>query len=164
MFDIGFWELLLIGVVALVVIGPERLPEVARSAGVYLAKFRRFVAGVKSDINAELETGELKKILGDQKEQIQELRSIVDSTRKDIESSTSDVISSAKNTLDSVQEDVRLASAGMHSKTDKPAVVASSDEGDAGKDSAGDTEPTRTSTDSSSAESGKDSSSSAGQS
>lgn len=104
MFDIGFWEMLLIGVVALVVIGPERLPEVARTAGVYVAKFRRFVAGVKSDINSELETGELKKILGDQKEQIQELRSMVDSTRKDIESSTSEVLNTAKENMSSAEE------------------------------------------------------------
>ncbi len=91
MFDIGFWELLLIGIVTLVVVGPERLPDVARTAGVYIAKLRRFVAGVKSDINAELETGELKKILGDQREQIRELKDIVDTTRKEMETSVSDV-------------------------------------------------------------------------
>lgn len=91
MFDIGFWELLLIGIVTLVVVGPERLPDVARTAGVYLAKLRRFVAGVKSDINAELETGELKKILGDQSEQIKELKNMVDTTRKEMETSVSDV-------------------------------------------------------------------------
>ena len=91
MFDIGFWELLLIGIVTLVVVGPERLPDVARTAGVYVAKLRRFVAGVKSDINAELETGELKKILGDQRDQIKELKDMVDSTRKEMETSVSEV-------------------------------------------------------------------------
>jgi len=75
MFDIGFWELLLIGIVTLVVV------EVARTAGVYVAKLRRFVAGVKSDINSELETGELQKILGDQRDQIRELKDMVDTTR-----------------------------------------------------------------------------------
>jgi len=95
MFDIGFWELLVIGVVALVVIGPERLPEVARSAGVYVAKFRRFVAGVKSDIDSELNSGELKKILGDQREQIRELKDIVDNTRKDMETTASGAMKSA---------------------------------------------------------------------
>ena len=103
MFDIGFWELLLIGVVALVIIGPERLPEVAKSAGVYVAKFRRFVAGVKSDIDAELQTGELKKILGDQSEQIRELKNIVDTTRKELETSTSNAIKSANEVSSSME-------------------------------------------------------------
>lgn len=107
MFDIGFWELLLIGIVALVVVGPERLPEVAKSAGVYVAKFRRFVAGVKSDIDAELETGELKKILGDQRDQIRELKDIVDTTRKEIETSTSSAVSSANELSSSMENKYR---------------------------------------------------------
>jgi len=103
MFDIGFWELLLIGIVTLVVVGPERLPEVARSAGVYIAKLRRFVAGVKSDINAELETGELKQLLGDQKDQIRELKDMVDTTRREMETSASNTVKSVKEFSTSVE-------------------------------------------------------------
>ena len=62
MFDIGFSELVVIGVVALIVIGPERLPRVARTAGHLLGRFQRYVAEVKSDINREMELAELKKL------------------------------------------------------------------------------------------------------
>ncbi len=103
MFDIGFWELLLIGIVTLVVVGPHRLPEVARTAGVYVAKLRRFVAGVKSDINSELETGELQKILGDQRDQIRELKDMVDTTRREIETTTSAATESVSNFSSSME-------------------------------------------------------------
>jgi sec-independent protein translocase protein TatB len=62
MFDIGFTELMVIGVVALVVIGPERLPRVARTAGHLLGRFQRYVSEVKADINREIELSELKQI------------------------------------------------------------------------------------------------------
>ena len=61
MFDIGFSELLLIAVVALVVIGPERLPKVARTAGHLFARFNRYVSQVKADISREMELEELRK-------------------------------------------------------------------------------------------------------
>ncbi len=61
MFDIGFSELLLIAVVALIVIGPERLPKVARTAGHLLARFNRYVSQVKADISREMELEELRK-------------------------------------------------------------------------------------------------------
>lgn len=63
MFDVGFWELVLIAVVALVVIGPERLPKVARIAGMWLGRARRTLASVKAEIDRELKTAELKEIL-----------------------------------------------------------------------------------------------------
>ncbi len=66
MFDVGFMELLLIGIVALLVIGPERLPKVARTAGLWLGKGRRFISSVKSDIEQELKSEELKRILAEQ--------------------------------------------------------------------------------------------------
>jgi Sec-independent protein translocase TatB len=61
MFDIGFSELAVIGVVALIVIGPERLPKVARTVGHLLGRAQRYAATVKSDISRELELEELKK-------------------------------------------------------------------------------------------------------
>lgn len=63
MFDIGFWELVLIAVVALVVIGPERLPKVARIAGLWVGRARRTLASVKEEIDRELKAEELKEIL-----------------------------------------------------------------------------------------------------
>ena len=62
MFDFGFSELMVIGAVALVVLGPERLPMVARTAGEWLGKAQRLVQQVKSDIEREAELSELKKI------------------------------------------------------------------------------------------------------
>src|SRR5687768_6524310 len=62
MFDIGFSELLVIGVVALVVIGPERLPRVARTLGHLAGRLQRYVSDVKSDINREIELEDLKKM------------------------------------------------------------------------------------------------------
>lgn len=61
MFDIGFSELLLIGVVALLVIGPERLPKVARTAGHLFGRFQRYVSNVKEDIGREMQLEELQK-------------------------------------------------------------------------------------------------------
>ncbi len=62
MFDIGFSELVVIGVVALIVIGPERLPKVARTAGHLLGRFQRYAASVKSDISREMQMDELRKV------------------------------------------------------------------------------------------------------
>lgn len=62
MFDLAFSELLLIGVVALIVIGPERLPKVARTAGSWLGKLNRYVAQVKQDIDRDMQLEELRKL------------------------------------------------------------------------------------------------------
>ncbi len=62
MFDVGFSELIVIGLVALIVIGPERLPGVARTVGHLLGRLQRYVNDVKSDINREMQLDELKKL------------------------------------------------------------------------------------------------------
>ena len=62
MFDIGFTELLVIGVVALIVIGPEKLPRMARTIGHLAGRLQRYVADVKADINREIELDELRKM------------------------------------------------------------------------------------------------------
>lgn len=67
MFDVGFWELVLVGVVALLVFGPERLPRVAREAGLWVRKARSMVASVKSEIDHELQLQELQQTLREQK-------------------------------------------------------------------------------------------------
>jgi len=74
MFDIGFWELALIGVVALVVVGPERLPALARTAGLWIGKARSMVADVKEDIQREIDRQDLDEVtdLGKQVNQIRD--------------------------------------------------------------------------------------------
>ena len=62
MFDIGFSEMLVVAVVALIVIGPERLPKVARTLGHLFGRMQRYVNDVKSDISREMELEELRKL------------------------------------------------------------------------------------------------------
>jgi len=84
MFDIGFWELAIIAVVALLVIGPDKLPGVARKTGLYVGRFRRFVGQVKSDIDRELRQEELKKAL-ERDAGLDELKQILNPERYSME-------------------------------------------------------------------------------
>lgn len=76
MFDIGFSELMVIGLVALIVIGPERLPRVARTLGHLAGRLQRYVADVKADINREVELDELRKM----KDSVQEAASGIENS------------------------------------------------------------------------------------
>lgn len=84
MFDVGFFELLLIGLVALLVVGPERLPKLARTAGMWLGRGRRFLNSVKEDIDREIKADELRQILEKQKKS-NPLHEIVEDTKKDFQ-------------------------------------------------------------------------------
>ncbi len=68
MFDVGFQELLLLGIVALLVVGPERLPHLARTLGLWIRRSKQMLSNIKQDIDAELKADELKKILELQKQ------------------------------------------------------------------------------------------------
>lgn len=125
MFDIGFWEILVIGVVALLVIGPEKLPDVARTVGRWVAKVQRFVAGVKADINSELESGELRKILGDQESQIRELKDMVNDAKRGFESEANNATSIAEKNLDALKNTVEEPNQG-----DLPVSTTSSETSD----------------------------------
>ncbi len=83
MFDVGFWELAVIMVVALLVVGPDRLPKLARTVGLWVGKGQRFVQTVKADIDQELAADELKKILAKQAE-IPELHEIIEETKQSL--------------------------------------------------------------------------------
>jgi len=84
MFDVGFWEILLILVLALVVIGPERLPGAARQAGFFVGKARRYIEGVRSEVESELDINEFKRMLHNQEVQINELQQQIKSGVDDI--------------------------------------------------------------------------------
>ena len=88
MFDVGFWEILLILVLALVVIGPERLPGAARQAGFWVGKARRYIEGVRTEVEQELDVNEFKRMLRNQEVQInelqQQLKSGVDNVSSDL--------------------------------------------------------------------------------
>ena len=100
MFDMGFTELMLISIVALIVIGPERLPGVARTAGKYFGKLRRFMTNVKADVESELRADELRDILKTQQEELQTLKKAVDEVGKDVDNSINDIGNSIGETVD----------------------------------------------------------------
>jgi len=96
MFDIGFTELLVIGIVALIVIGPERLPRVARTVGHLFGRMQRYVNDVKADISREMELDELKK-----------LRSTVEDTARSFEQSVQQGLTDTEAEINRVAESVQ---------------------------------------------------------
>lgn len=85
MFDLGFIELMVIGVVALVVIGPERLPKVARTVGQWLGKLNRYVSQVKQDIDRDMRLDELRKMQQDMKDSAQKYDILANDTARQVE-------------------------------------------------------------------------------
>ncbi len=114
MFDIGFWELSLIGVVALLVIGPDRLPGLARKAGILTGKARRLVQSVREDIDRELAADELRKVIAKHKSSASAFDLLDEDTRESISGS----VASAKKNLDEAREEYLLKS--LATDADKP--------------------------------------------
>lgn len=96
MFDVSFTELIVIGIVALVVIGPERLPGVARTLGHLLGRAQRYVNDVKADINREIQLDELKKM---QNQLAESALSIGNSVQQEVESARAAFVSPANAAL-----------------------------------------------------------------
>lgn len=92
MFDVGFSEMLMIGIVALVVIGPERLPKVARTAGLLLGRMRRYVSDIKADINREMQLEELKQLKAEMQESAREFERSITSEMQELEQAAQSVI------------------------------------------------------------------------
>lgn len=72
MFDMGFLELMIIGVVGLLVLGPERLPKAARTLGLWVGKIKRTVSGMQREISAQMEAEELRQKLNEQQKKLDE--------------------------------------------------------------------------------------------
>jgi len=87
MFDIGFSELIVIALVALIVIGPEKLPKVARTAGALLGRLQRYVSDVKSDIQREMQIEDLKRLQQQVEESARSLEVSVDKELREVETS-----------------------------------------------------------------------------
>jgi sec-independent protein translocase protein TatB len=97
MFDLGFTELMVIALVALIVIGPERLPRVARTLGHLAGRLQRYVADVKADINREVELDELKKM----RDSMQEAASGMESSfREELNKTESELNAAAEGKAD----------------------------------------------------------------
>lgn len=126
MFDIGFWELCLIATVALLVLGPERLPIAARTAGKWVGKIRGMVSNVKSEIDRELQLDEIRRKMEIQEQKlreqsgIDEFKDAVDQTIADINPQEQTIHSAEhhENTKDSEQSPPESTLEDKHN--DKP--------------------------------------------
>ncbi|HDZ45902.1 hypothetical protein LCGC14_0167640 [marine sediment metagenome] len=148
MLDIGFLELMLIGVVALLVLGPERLPRAARTAGMWIGKIKRTVSGMQREISAQLEAEELRQKLNEQQQKLDDslkkakldVESIADvspskrstSATPAAESETEQRVAKASARLDDALQTVREetpSSSSAHSSVD--ATLAAAQKNDA---------------------------------
>jgi sec-independent protein translocase protein TatB len=102
MFDIGFSELLVIAVVALIVIGPQQLPKVARTLGHLFGRMQRYVNDVKADITREMELEELKK-----------MRTSMEDAARSFQTSVDKEVSSTESELNKMAQDAQSAVDGF---------------------------------------------------
>lgn len=145
MFDMGFTEMMLIGIVALIVIGPERLPGVARTAGKYFGRLKRFMTTVRADVEQELRADELRQILAQQQRELDTLKDSISEAGNEIGAEV-DAVGKAGDQLAASLDDDPAATA----KAEPDAAPAADDKPrpdnektaaavDAGADSAGET-------------------------
>ncbi len=113
MFDFGFWELILVMLVALVVVGPQRLPRLASQVGSWIGKMRSMIHQLRQNIEQEAQTEELREVLREQQNQIEELRDIVQ------ESGASDPVVGAieRQLEESAQTDTGATPEDEHGRT-----------------------------------------------
>src|SRR6187399_988587 len=109
MFDIGFSEMMVIAVIALIVLGPEKLPRVARTAGHLLGRMQRYVNDVKADINREIELDELRKL------------------QKEMQSTANSLEQTVKGGMSSVESEFKQISDSTHKALSDPVADAFAD-------------------------------------
>ncbi len=90
MFDVGFWEFALIGIITLIIVGPERMPSIAKKAGQYVGKVKRFIAKIQDDVSEELDVDQFKRQLSDM----------------DKEANIVEIIDDAKDSINTIKNDV----------------------------------------------------------
>lgn len=105
MFDIGFWELLLIGTVTLLVVGPDRLPALATFAGHWIGRARRFTNYMRNQIQEELEAEHLKNLVNEQQRELDSLREEVEGVRDEAETAVREVERGARADTGAVARD-----------------------------------------------------------
>ena len=115
MFDISFGELLVVGVVALVVIGPERLPKVARTLGSMVGRLQRYVAGVKADIQREIDLDSLRQIEAEMNEAGRKMHQQLNGELKEVNHDLQGVLGEARDAA---------ADPLVHSAADQAALAA----------------------------------------
>jgi sec-independent protein translocase protein TatB len=117
-FDIGFSEIVVIAVVALIVIGPERLPKVARTLGHMFGRLQRYVNEVKADISREMELEELRK-----------LQSQVQSAAREIEQSVTHAAREMESGVRSVESELNQAGSATPAASASPSQEQTRDPG-----------------------------------
>jgi len=129
MFDVGFSEVVIIAIIALVILGPERLPKVARTLGFWVGKARRMVADVKADIDREMRESELADLrkLGDE----------ITDVKDEIEKTGSDAVDDSS--LVSVADSIRDSAEDIQSTVKDTAEVAEARAQDSTQDNAEET-------------------------
>ncbi len=125
MFDIGFWEVLLIAVVALLVVGPDRLPALARTVGLWVGKIRRMVAQVKDDVERELRADEIRRML-DKPEEFDDVEKSLKETQESLNEASHELSRSATDADPKTEEPASPAAqkASVHA-TREPAAESS---------------------------------------
>ena len=111
MFDVGFWEIAIISLIALIILGPERLPRAARTMGLWVGKARRMLAEVKRDIDRELDAADMKKI--------QEIKDEVKDTVQETVQESKEMFESAsiKQDLDDAKSALEETATTLNEKT-----------------------------------------------
>ena len=116
MFDVGFSEIVVIAVVALIVIGPERLPKTARMLGHLFGRLQRYVNEVKADINREMELDELRKLQRD-----------IKGAASDFHQSMTSVATEVRSGVQSVERQLNDAASGTEPPAAQRAAASSSE-------------------------------------
>lgn len=120
MFDIGFSELLVIAIVALIVIGPQQLPKVARTLGHLFGRMQRYVNDVKADITRELELDELKKMRASMEDAARSFQTSVDKEVSSTESELNKMAQDAQSAVDGFGEAAPLPPASRAAEQPAP--------------------------------------------
>ncbi|KXW56048.1 Sec-independent protein translocase protein TatB [Ferrovum sp. PN-J185] len=117
MFNYSFSEIALVALVALIAIGPERLPRVARGAGILFGRFRRYAATVKDEIDNELQKAQLKEVQDRIKEAHQEAQGILNQSQQQTADFLNSPVAQQENTIHSVTDTPIVESISEHSFT-----------------------------------------------
>jgi sec-independent protein translocase protein TatB len=117
MFDIGFSELLVIAIVALIVIGPQQLPKVARTLGHLFGRMQRYVNDVKADITREMELEELKK-----------MRTSMEDAARSFQTSVDKEVGSTESELNKMARDAQSAVDGFGETAAPPPAAPAADQ------------------------------------
>lgn len=118
MLDIAFSELLVIGVVALVVIGPEKLPKVAKTAGILLGRAQKYVADIKTDLNRQIQFEELKALQAQMAEQARDLQNTVKQQMLETEAALTQSANSLKATVEDAGKEIDSAGKQLAAEVD----------------------------------------------